>query len=128
MMSSEERVQYLEKSIRFFLAWLKEHRPTVPGLGAPIMMLQQALDGDLPTEVQKESEEQKTKKLIRETVCSSCCSSAIVDADCICVYRNTYPVIELEFEQCSCCGHIDSHPANTDFNNLQFQKYNGTKE
>jgi RNase P subunit RPR2 len=63
-------------------------------------------------------------KLIKEIVCASCHSLAIVDKDCICVWENKYPTIELEFEQCECCGHVSEYPADTEFNMKQLQEEN----
>lgn len=58
--------------------------------------------------------------LVKHKVCTSCLSIEVTDVDCVCVYENDYPIIELEFEVCSCCGKpITNHPADTEFNNKQ---------
>lgn len=62
------------------------------------------------------------KELVKIVVCSSCTSPTIIDPNCICCYSNGYDTIELEFEQCKCCGHINIYPAETDFNNEQLKK------
>lgn len=63
-----------------------------------------------------------SKNFVREKVCTSCLSPAIVDVDCICTYSNKYPTIELEFEHCSCCGHTSEDYADTEFNNSQLKQ------
>lgn len=62
-----------------------------------------------------------SKVLVKIEVCTSCLSPIIVDPDCICVYQKDYPTIELEFEQCGCCGNTKSHPAFTEFNLAQYK-------
>lgn len=62
------------------------------------------------------------KTLIKEKVCASCLSNDIVDINCRCTYDKKYPIIELEFEKCECCGHISAFPANTEFNNKQLKE------
>ena len=57
--------------------------------------------------------------IIKIFVCTSCQSPAITDKDCICVWESKYPTIELEFEQCDCCGRTSDFPANTKFNDEQ---------
>jgi hypothetical protein len=62
--------------------------------------------------------------IIKEKVCASCHSLSIVDKDCVCVWENKYPVIELEFEQCDHCGNISDEPADTEFNRKQLEEEN----
>ena len=57
--------------------------------------------------------------IVRERVCASCQSLSIVDKNCICVWENKYPTIELEFEMCDHCGHVSEEPADTEFNRIQ---------
>ena len=59
--------------------------------------------------------------LVKIEVCRSCLSPEIIDSNCICTYQNDYTTIELEFEQCDCCERTNSHAAETDFNNKQFE-------
>lgn len=61
--------------------------------------------------------------LEKHKVCTHCLSVDIMFAECRCVISNNYPVIELEFEHCSCCGHIitDGQPAETEFNEKQLK-------
>jgi hypothetical protein len=61
--------------------------------------------------------------LVKEKVCTSCLSPHIVDKDCICTYQRNYPTIELEFKKCNCCGQVDYHPADTEFNNEQHENH-----
>lgn len=65
-------------------------------------------------------------KLIKIEACTSCYSHALLYVDCICSYQNGYPTIELEFEECECCGVISTHYADTEFNKLQLEKYEGS--
>jgi hypothetical protein len=65
-----------------------------------------------------------SKTLIKYKVCDSCCSMGIVDPNCVCTYKHDYDIIELEFEQCDCCGNIQDQPADTPFNEEQFKKHN----
>jgi len=65
----------------------------------------------------------KDIKLVKLKVCASCQSPEILYNDCICTYSNNYPIIELEFEQCNCCGRTAPHPAETSFNEEQFLKF-----
>lgn len=67
----------------------------------------------------------KNIELQKFKVCTSCYSVGITYNDCICTYENNYPVIELEFEVCGCCGNLvsDGEPADTEFNTSQYQKY-----
>lgn len=65
-----------------------------------------------------------SKKLVKHKVCASCCSVGISDVDCICVYSHNYETMELEFEECDCCGNVADQPADTPFNEEQFKKYN----
>lgn len=64
------------------------------------------------------------KVLRKHKVCASCLSVGISYVDCICTYSRNYPTIELEFEECACCGSIlnDGEPADTHFNDEQFKK------
>ena len=57
--------------------------------------------------------------LIRIHVCTECLSPAILYKDCRCVWDKHYPTVELEFEQCECCGHVAEQPAETAFNDIQ---------
>lgn len=59
-------------------------------------------------------------ELRKFNVCSYCFCVGIVDTNCVCSYKE-YKEIELEFEVCSCCGHLinDGHPADTEFNEKQ---------
>jgi hypothetical protein len=61
----------------------------------------------------------------RFSVCRSCLSVGITHGDCVCLYSRDYPIIELEFEVCDCCGHLrnDGSPADTKFNDEQFKKH-----
>ncbi len=62
-------------------------------------------------------------KLVKHKVCTSCFSIGITDNDCICTYQRNYPIIELEFEQCECCGNVnDNYPPESEFNTLQLKK------
>jgi hypothetical protein len=65
------------------------------------------------------------KMLVRETVCASCLSPHIIDKDCVCTYMRGYPVVELEFEKCACCDNVSYYPAETEFNNQQYEKHGG---
>lgn len=62
-----------------------------------------------------------SKTYIKHKVCTSCLSPAIIDSDCICVYSNNYPVIELEFEHCNCCNNTSDEYADTEFNQQQLK-------
>ena len=66
-------------------------------------------------------------KLEKFDVCDRCYSVGITHTDCICSYGN-YKTIELEFEVCNCCGNLveDGHPADTEFNDRQIEKYGKT--
>jgi len=66
--------------------------------------------------------EAKTR-LEKYKVCDQCHSVGIVEANCQCTYGK-YSTIELEFEVCECCGNLlnDGYPADTPFNDEQFQK------
>lgn len=55
-------------------------------------------------------------------VCKDCLSPNIVDKNCICVWERNYPTIELEFEQCECCGHLSIYPIDNEFNKAQLDK------
>jgi hypothetical protein len=66
--------------------------------------------------------------IVRETVCASCHSLDIVDKDCVCVWENKYPTVELEFEQCDHCGNISDEPADTEFNRQQTGYYDDPDE
>lgn len=61
----------------------------------------------------------KNKTLIKKTVCAECMSLDIIDINCVCTYSKNYETIELEFEQCDCCGNIERHHADTEFNHKQ---------
>lgn len=65
-----------------------------------------------------------SKKLIKINVCIDCLSPNIVDPDCRCVYENFYKHIELEFEECECCGNVADSYADTEFNSEQLEKLN----
>ena len=61
-------------------------------------------------------------ELVKYEVCKSCLSIGIRYNDCICTYMDGYETIELEFEVCECCGHVDdSYPADTEFNKSQLE-------
>ena len=64
------------------------------------------------------------KILRKHKVCADCFSVGITISDCICTYSRNYPTIELEFEECPCCGNLlnDGNPADTPFNDEQFKK------
>ena len=62
------------------------------------------------------------KAYIKHKVCAQCLSPAIIDSDCICVYGNKYPIIELEFERCDCCNRTSDEYAETEFNEEQLKK------
>ena len=62
--------------------------------------------------------------IVKLHVCTSCESPSIIDTHCRCMWDNKYPTIELEFEQCDHCGHIEEQPAETEFNHQQW----GTNE
>lgn len=68
-------------------------------------------------------------RLEKHKVCVNCLSVGIKYHDCICTYQNNYPVIELEFEVCDCCGNLvsDGSPAETEFNEKQFSQYKQSK-
>lgn len=68
----------------------------------------------------------KKTKLVKHTVCKSCLSVGITYGECICMYSNTYPTVEIEVEECACCGHIlnDGNPPETEFNNKQLEHDN----
>jgi hypothetical protein len=63
-----------------------------------------------------------SKTYIKQRVCTSCLSPSIVGIDCICVYSNNYPVIELEFEHCNCCNNTSNQYADTEFNQQQLKQ------
>jgi len=65
------------------------------------------------------------KVLVKHKVCAQCHGSSVVDIDCICMYSNNYPTIELEFEECACCGNVlnDGNPHDTPFNIEQWKKF-----
>ena len=70
----------------------------------------------------------KMKKVIKKykkiKVCAECQSVGITYYDCICNYTIDYPIIELEFEICKCCGRYDDgQPADTEFNKKQWENY-----
>lgn len=58
-------------------------------------------------------------KLEKIEVCAECFSYGINYLDCVCTYQKNYPTVLLEFEVCTCCGHIisDGTPADTEYNN-----------
>ena len=58
----------------------------------------------------------------RIKVCVWCLSHAIVDISCECVVERNHKTIPLDFKECSCCGHLDMHYANTEFNSFQLKK------
>ncbi len=62
-------------------------------------------------------------KLVKHKVCEDCYSIGITYKDCVCTYMKNYPIIELEFEECECCGNItnDGHPGETEFNIKQWE-------
>jgi len=64
-------------------------------------------------------------KLEKYNVCDQCFAVGIINNDCMCSYGK-YTTIELEFEVCECCGNLidDGNPADTEFNNKQFEKLN----
>jgi hypothetical protein len=66
--------------------------------------------------------------IVRETVCASCHSLDIVDKDCVCVWENKYPTVELEFEQCDHCGNIASEPLDNEFNRKQLGEIDPDEE
>lgn len=51
----------------------------------------------------------------------------IVDPDCNCVVSNWYDTIELEFEQCECCGNIKNEYIDSEFNRKQLEQLNKKK-
>lgn len=55
--------------------------------------------------------------LVKHRVCAACYSVGITAHDCVCTYQRGYPTIELEFEQCDCCGRFtDGQPADSPAN------------
>ena len=60
------------------------------------------------------------KRLEKFLVCKDCLTLEIIDVECRCVWDKKYPTIELEFEVCGCCDNISSSPANSEFNEKQF--------
>lgn len=62
-----------------------------------------------------------SKSLQKIKVCRDCLSPGIIYPECICVYDRNYATIELEFEVCNCCGNMNSHPADTEFNKKQLE-------
>lgn len=61
--------------------------------------------------------------LKKHKVCIDCLSVGITYKDCNCLYSRNYKTIELEFEECECCGNLisDGNPAETEFNKKQFE-------
>jgi hypothetical protein len=57
--------------------------------------------------------------IVKIKVCEVCESPAVIDKNCTCVWNRNYPVIELEFEQCDHCGHIEEQPIDSEFNDVQ---------
>lgn len=56
-------------------------------------------------------------------VCKDCLSVGITDVNCVCAV-GMHKTITLEFEVCSCCGHLieDGEPADTPFNKKQLKE------
>lgn len=46
----DKEISRLKEGVTAFLKWLQDHRPTVTGLGAPIIMLKSLLSGDMKDE------------------------------------------------------------------------------
>jgi hypothetical protein len=63
-----------------------------------------------------------SKTYVKHKVCTNCLSHAVVNSDCICTYSRNYPVIELEFESCNCCGNTSHEYADTEFNQEQLKQ------
>lgn len=61
-------------------------------------------------------------KLVKMRACVDCLTFAIRDPDCVCCYANVYKTVELEFEECECCGNISEEYADTEFNHSQLEK------
>lgn len=59
--------------------------------------------------------------IVKIKVCASCLSTDIVDKNCICVWEKKYPTVELEFEQCDCCGNVSQFPIDNEFNYKQLR-------
>lgn len=61
--------------------------------------------------------------LIKHRVCVDCLTHDInlTPDNCICTYKD-YDTIELEFESCDCCGHVEAEHADTPFNEKQIEK------
>ena len=59
--------------------------------------------------------------LVKLNVCVDCLSPDIVDPNCVCTYDRNYKTVELEFEKCSCCGHLNSRYVDTEFNSKQLE-------
>lgn len=62
-------------------------------------------------------------RLQKFQVCDQCFSVGRIYSGCVCDDSN-YTVITLEFEVCTCCGHLinDGTPADTPFNEEQLKK------
>lgn len=61
-------------------------------------------------------------KLVRHYVCVDCYGVGILFSDCRCAYAKQYKMVELEFEECTCCGNFqDGEPADTEFNTKQIE-------
>lgn len=60
--------------------------------------------------------------LVRMNACTDCLTFAITDPNCVCCWGNKYETIELEFEECKCCGNISEEYADTEFNHSQLKK------
>lgn len=68
-------------------------------------------------------------RLEKHEVCTDCLSVGVSFTDCICTYNRNYETIELEFEVCDCCGNLvnDGQPAETEFNEKQFEEHERNK-
>jgi hypothetical protein len=60
--------------------------------------------------------------IVKEEVCTSCLSLEISDVNCMCVTEK-YETVELEFQKCPLCHHINDDYLETPFNNEQLKDY-----
>jgi len=69
-------------------------------------------------------------RLVKHIVCEDCLSTGVRFVDCVCTYIKTYPTIELEFEECECCGNIinDGNPREIEFNIKQWESKVNSKK
>ena len=61
--------------------------------------------------------------IVKEIVCADCESLEIIYRDCRCVWDKKYPTIELEFAKCDHCGHTDTQPIDSEFNDKQREEF-----